>query len=212
MQNHRSTTTVGRRALGMVWLCVAAAAWLGPTTARAEETPVAAVTSRPTLYLTNGGFVGGELKDCDQPGRLRWQGSFFTAPFDFLPNDVNAVHFPPPATLPRPSGDYCFELSAGDVLFGSLVNLDDSSLEIEAARLGRIHVLRSAIRRIYRWRDSADLIYLGPNGLTGWNEVSAKKGWREESGQLFSDQAGATIQGSFQLPARAAIEIEISWK
>src|SRR6185312_16131725 len=116
-------------------------------------------------------------------------------------NDVNAIHYPQPETLPKPNGDYCIELSAGDVVFGALIGLDDKNLEIDVPRLGRIHVERSAIRRIYRWRDSSDLIYLGPNGLTGWEETSAKKGWKEESGQLFSDQAGATIQGRFQLPA-----------
>jgi hypothetical protein len=36
--------------------------------------------------------------------------------------------------------------------------------------------------------------------------------WRAESGHVLSDQPDATLQGYFQLPARALIEVEISWK
>ena len=38
------------------------------------------------------------------------------------------------------------------------------------------------------------------------------KGWREESGQLVTDREGASIQGNFGVPAKTAIEFEISWK
>ena len=65
---------------------------------------------------------------------------------------------------------------------------------------------------MYRWRSSADLIYIGPNGLVGWHEPAAKKVWREEQGQPWTDQDGAAIRGDFKLPARATLEFEISWK
>ena len=65
---------------------------------------------------------------------------------------------------------------------------------------------------MYRWKASADLIYLGPNGLAGWRETSAKKGWKEEQGQPWTDQEGAAIRGDFKLPARATLEFTISWK
>ena len=96
------------------------------------------------------------------------------------------------------------------------------------------------IRRIYRWRDGSDLIYLGPNGLNGWRETvpprppadqgsnrevrsrtasparsqpePARQGWHEEAAQLLTDQEGASIQGDFGIPARASIEFELSWK
>ena len=151
---------------------------------------------------------------------------------------LNAVHWPPPATPPQPEGEFCFELAGGDVVFGALLALDDKSAEIDVPRIGRTRFQRSAIHRIYRWKGSADLIYLGPNGLTGWQETlparpaastpvqfaangqpitreeppPPQKGWREESGQLVTDQEGASIQGDFGIPDRAAIEFEISWK
>ena len=97
-------------------------------------------------------------------------------------------------------------------LFGSLIALDDTQAELDVPRVGRIHLQRSVINRMYRWKSSADLIYLGPNGLAGWRETSAKKGWKEEQGQPWTDQEGAAIRGDFKLPARATLEFTISWK
>ncbi len=82
---------------------------------------------------------------------------------------------------PKPDGDFCFELAGGDILFGTLVALDDKQAELDIPRIGRLHVERSIIHRIYRWRGSADLVYLGPNGLAGWNEtVAARARWRRQ--------------------------------
>ena len=36
--------------------------------------------------------------------------------------------------------------------------------------------------------------------------------WRDEAGQLITDQEGASIHGDFGIPARATIEFEVSWK
>lgn len=165
-----------------------------------------------TLYLTNGGFVPGELKGSEQPGVLRWQSSRFTQPFDFSLAGVTAVQYVVPSKLPKPVGEYCLELAAGDVLFGELIALTDDAAEVEVARLGRVHVKRDQIRRLYRWSSGADLIYLGPSGLTEWKETSANKYWREEGGQPVTDQEGASIRGEFGIPAQAIIEFEIAWK
>ena len=164
------------------------------------------------LHLTNGGFVPGALIASSQPDLIRWQSTAFTVPFDFPLKAVTAVHFSVPAELPTAGGDYCFELAGGDVVFGSLLAMNDKEAELEIARLGRLHVERSAINRMYRWRSSADLIYLGPNGLVGWQQVANKSGWKEEQGQPWTNQEGATIRGDFKLPARATVEFELSWK
>jgi thiol-disulfide isomerase/thioredoxin len=180
--------------------------------AAAEQATAAVVPPRAVLHLYGGGFAPGELAPCSQPDILRWQASAFVSPFDFSLTAIAAVHFPIPGELPSPQGDYCFELAGGDVLFGSLSALDLKQAELEVPRLGKLHVHRSSINRMYRWKSSGDLIYLGPNGLVGWRESSAKKGWREEQGQPWTDQEGAAIRGDFRIPARSTLEFEISWK
>jgi peroxiredoxin len=236
---------IGRSAL----LIFPAVVGLAAATAGASDPPA----NRPgaaVLHLTDGSFAAGKLVDSARPGVLRWQAQGFVSPFEFSASRVSAVHWPPPAAMPKPGGDYCFELAGGDVLFGILVALDDKEAELDVPRIGRLHVQRAAIHRIVRWRDSADLVYLGPNGLSGWQEAEPprpaagnagmpvaveaararrpgaanvvivpveppappRKGWREESGQLQTDQEGASIRGDFGIPARANIEFEISWK
>jgi peroxiredoxin len=204
---------------------------------KAADQP-AAPSPSAVLHLTDGSFVPGDLAGSSQPGVIRWQAAAFVSPFEFPVNRVNAIHWPPPGASPKPEGDSCFELAGGDVLFGTLVGLDDRQGELDIPRIGRLQVERSSIHRIYRWRGSADLVYLGPNGLAGWSETASprgvttvvqdaimrngqparaetptpQKGWHEESGQLVTDREGASIQGNFGVPAKAAIEFEISWK
>ena len=191
-------------------LFVVPLAWLIGTTTAGAAPPVDPPSA--VLHLTNGGFVPGVLISSSQPDLIRWQSNAFTVPFDFPLRAVTAVHFSVPAELPKADGDYCFELAGGDVLFGALLAMNDQEAELKIARLGRLHVKRSVISRMYRWKSSADLIYLGPNGLVGWQQAASKSGWKEEQGQPWTNQEGATIRGDFKLPARATIEFELSWK
>ena len=192
------------------WLLVAMV--LLPMRAAIDGAEVPAIPLvAPTLRMANGDFVAGELKDSDQPDILRWQGAAFTMPFDFALSGVSVIHFPLPNERPKPTGDYCFELVGGDLLYGSLVGFSSEQAEIDVPRFGLVHVQRASIRRILRWRDGADLVYLGPNGLSEWDEPATNGAWRQESGHLVTDQAGASITGNFGIPAQASIEFEVSW-
>jgi thiol-disulfide isomerase/thioredoxin len=185
--------------------------WSAVPVLRAAD-PAGGTAGDAVLHLKNGGYVPGTLMPAEDPGVIRWQSGSFAAAFDFASGAVNAIHFPVPATLPMPTGEYCFELSGGDVVYGSLLGLDGSGATLEIPQIGRVHVRRSMIHRMYRWKSSADLIYLGPNGLTGWREVTGVKSWREEQGQPWTDKDGSAIRGDFKLPARATLEFELSWK
>ncbi len=171
-------------------LLIAAACLLGPAAPAADPTP-AAPAQGPTLHLADGGSVAGVLKDSDRPGVLRWESPAFARPLDFPLDAVASVGFPLAAAPPGPAGDYSFELAGGDVLFGSLVGLDDRAATIDAPPLGRVRVGRSSLRRIERRRDGSDLIYLGPNGLAGWRVPPAPK-------------SEVTVLGRRLMPANAA--------
>ena len=172
------------------------------TVTKAADEPIG-LPPQQVLQLTSGRSMVGLVRASDRPGLLRWQAASDGSLSNFAWNEVNSIYWPPPATQPKPIGDFCFELAAGDVLFGSMRDLDDQRAELEVPRLGRIHVQRSNLHRIYRWRDGADLIYLGPNGLAGWHEPSGQKNWREDSGRPMTDREDASIRGDFRLPDRA---------
>ncbi len=177
----------------------------------AEAPRTSDIAPQAVLHLAGDAFVAGELRSSHDPNVLRWQSPSFTQPFDFALGSVRGVHYPLPSESPKPAGEFCFELAAGDVLFGSLVRLTDDTAELDVARFGRLHLRREHIRRLYRWQ-GADLIYLGPNGMAGWKELADKKQWTEEAGQPLTDQPGASLFGDLGIPSQAIIEFEISWK
>lgn len=166
------------------------------------------------LHLADGGFVAGKFRETDRSGMIRWQGNAFTSPFDFNLKSIDTMQAPVPTQLASPEGAFRIELSGGDVVFGTLVALDDKEAELDLPRIGRLRIQRSHLLRLERWQDHADLVYLGPTGLVGWtpSPVGGPKAWREESGALMTDQEGASITSDIPLPARAVIEFELSWK
>jgi peroxiredoxin len=171
-----------------------------------HEAPVV----RGVLHLNNGGTVSGQLADSLDGDVLRWRSPAFASPFDFRTKGVDAIYFSLPATLPKPSGEYCFELAGGDVLFGSLLELNHETALVQLRDAGRLHVRRDAIRRLSRWKDGAGIIYRGPSGLDEWKATT--NAWHNERGQLATDQPRASLEGKFSLPPRARIEFAISWK
>ncbi|MBN1854059.1 MAG: TlpA family protein disulfide reductase [Pirellulales bacterium] len=189
--------------------CILTLLILVGTRAYGESNPAAITVG--VMHLAHGDFVTGELKDCDQSDRLRWQSPAFTTPFEFALGSIHSIRFPNREGLPKSMGDFCFELAGGDLLFGSLIGLDTHEAEIDLPPLGKIHLLRDHLRRLSRWRDGDSLIFLGPNGLAGWDESPHQGAWREEAGHIVTDVAGTSIHGRLGIPARAAMELEFSW-
>jgi thiol-disulfide isomerase/thioredoxin len=151
----------------------------------------------------------------EQRNVLRWQGEVFTEPFDFALGKVSAVQFPMSGTRVyqslAPAADFGFELAEGDLLYGNLVGMTPSEVELETPGLGRLKVLREYLSRMVRRQAEGHLIYQGPNQRTDWQVAPTSSSWREDAGHLVTDQSGATLLGNFDLPAQARIEIELSW-
>jgi thiol-disulfide isomerase/thioredoxin len=164
-----------------------------------------------TIYLTNGSYAAGSLVESPDGECFFWQGPAFTAPFQFVIDDVNAIHFPSPAALPQPAGEYCFELAGGDVLYGSLQTLDREEAVIESTELGTLHIERRLLRRMIRWDGKSDLLFAGPSGLQGWKAPTDPAAWREDAGQLVTDKKGAVLRRDFGVPEQASFEISLSW-
>jgi hypothetical protein len=211
MCNKHRQPSMGNRVSPFYGLFAIAVGALLATAASAADQPKSS-SPQPVLHLANGGSVPGEIRASTQPSVLRWHPASSGSRSEFAWTEVNAIEWPPPAAQPERTGDFCFELAAGDVLFGSLLALDDERAELDVPRLGRIHVQRSNVHRVDRWRAGADLGYLGPNGLAGWQEPAGQKNWREDSGRPTTDRKGASIWGNFGVPDRASIEFEISWQ
>lgn len=190
---------------------LAAALLLVPRAASSADLAAAPPDAAATLQLAGGDFVAGQLHDSAQPGILSWQGSDFVQPFRFPLDNVTAVQFPQAPQRPKPGGQYCVELHSGGVLFGSLAGLSAQEAQLDVAGLGLLHLARPAIRRILHWRAGADPVYVGPNGLSEWDEASPAGAWQQEGGQLTTEKSGASLFADLGIPAQASIEFELSW-
>ena len=122
-----------------------------------------------------------------KPDVLCWQGTDFVSPFLFDTRQIDAVYFPDPMKPERPVGQYCFELSAGDVVFGSLVSLTSKEAELDVPFLGRLRVPRNHLQRMTRKPTRGAWFIAAPMGSpTG----SCRPGgaWQNEQGQLWTDR------------------------
>ena len=169
-------------------------------------------TDSAVLHLTNGDHVTGTMINSTVDRSIGWQSPAFTSPFHFALGGIASIHFPVPAKLPQPEGDYCFELMGGDMVFGSLIALDDKKVVVHSPEVGRLNIDRNIIQRMYRWGGGSDQLFVGPNGLNGWQVGGEENSWREDAGQLVTDQAGAILRRDFGIPNQARFEFELSWK
>jgi thiol-disulfide isomerase/thioredoxin len=185
---------------GVLCLCLATSA---PAVHRVAPTAV--------LRLTNDSFLTGQVVASADPATLRWRSPYFARPFEFPLSAVRTVTYPVTAARRKSERTFCFELAGDSVLYGDLLGLDGDELEVDAATVGRVHLQRDRVARIYPWK-GANSVYLGPDGLERWKDSAVKSLWRDEGGQLFTDQAGAWLYGDFGIPAKAVIEFELSWK
>jgi thiol-disulfide isomerase/thioredoxin len=124
---------------------------------------------------------------------------------------VRSVYFPAPAKPAAAEADFCFELTDGDQLFGSLVGLNAESVEIQSPRFGRIQVDRSQVFRVIPWQGASAWEYSGPSGLSEWQVEPQKNSWQEEGGHLSTDKPGASLFQNVRIPRKARIEFAISW-
>lgn len=189
--------------VAVAWL-LAAPLFVAPSLASADS----------ILHLANGDFVQGALLPSPDPQQLRWQSPVFVGPLDFPIGVVNSIHYDVPATLPKPAGELCFELGTGDFVYGSLLGISATHIDIESARFGRLSFERSQVRRFFRTQ-GAELVYVGPQGFAGFREVGQQpnevKNWQEKGGQPTTSSSNTTLQSTFELPPKAMLEIELAW-
>ena len=113
----------------LCWLIVSTALTCAAAAHSAEPAPAAA---GGMLYLNDGDYFSGRLRDCPAANILRWQASGATGPFEFNTDAIRSAYFAPPPKRPAPDGEYCIELSNGDVLYGSLTAITKDDFEIDS--------------------------------------------------------------------------------
>lgn len=180
---------------------------LRTSTATATDPP-----SGPVLRLANGGFVPGTLGESGEPDSIRWHGSGFEGPFDFPQDSVETIRWPSPELRQDATGSDSVELTTDDLLFGTLIGLNEEGAILETPDFGPLTIAREFLRRIDRRQGESAPVYFGPNGLPEWKPISKPDSWTEEVGQIHTETGGSSLWLDAAMPTRAAIEIELSWR
>ncbi len=92
--------------------------------------------SRAVLHRPDGGQSAGEIRPSTKSGVLSWKSASAESPVDLVWNEVSSIEWPAATPQPNRTGDFTFELAGGDLLFGSLLALDDKQAELEIPQLG----------------------------------------------------------------------------
>jgi peroxiredoxin len=192
-------------ASGLSGSAIAVLAFLGVPVIAADA------PARPVLHLINDSTVPGELRASPDPNVIRWRSPVFAEPLEFPLSAVRSVHYDTPVTPPKPADEYGVELVGDDVVYGDILRLTDDELELNSAAHGRLRLKRDQVCRIYRLKEAA-AVYVGPNGLAGWKDGTEPPQWREEGGQILTDKTGASLYADLNIPEKAVVEIELSWR
>jgi len=188
-------------------LAACCCALLAGASAAAAEAPAA---GQSLLQLANGDYLTGALADSADVNVLHWKCDVATEPFEFPLSVVSAAHFPKDDRQ-APEAEWSVGLSGGDVLLGSLVALSSETLEIDSPRFGRVRIDRAHVQRLARVGGKRGILYQGPDGLAEW--TSPQEGvWSDEAGHLMAEKPGSIVLADCPIPARASIELELSWK
>ncbi len=186
-----------------------------PTVPKPVSHPVGPLLSLDRRQLGHGKL----LEDTSSPDLIRWQSRpFAVAPLEFVTENVLGSAGRPRKKPVKGSGDYCFELSGGDVLFGSLVAFNEKEATVQTQGLGEVCVRASILRRIYRcMRDGADLVY--PRGPDVWpsmgsgdrqpSEVPSPSGCARRRGRSVLRHPRVILTYGCR-PSPALVEIEMS--
>lgn len=197
----------------MIALLYATTPWLAAQSPNDQPRVSGALEpAKGVLRLRYGDFISGVLADHEEPGQLAWQNHAFDSPFVFPLGAIISASFAAPDQVEKPNGQFGFEMVNGDQFFGSVVGLDEQSLRLQTATTGELTIRRDMLRRLFRWRDGEAMVYLGPGELDRWEIQGGADAWEERGGQLRTERPLTSIYDDIGIPARARIEIELSWE
>jgi len=166
--------------------------------------------SAAALLLHSGDRIAGDLADSPQGDRLSWRAPGFLDDFEFPLKAVQAVRFKTSPALAPIDAEYLFELTEGDLFFGSIVSLNEQTVVIDSPGLGELRLARQSLARIER-HSTSELVFSGLAGLDTWQVSGAADGWSEGAGHLLASKPQVSIYRDLKIPASARIEIDLAW-
>lgn len=159
------------------------------------------------LTLQNKDNITGQVTAIDQ-GLIHLQSPLAAEPLLFKSEQMSSIIFESePAKLPNKQAGL-IQLRNGDQFSGDLRQLDDDKITLDTWYAGPLVIPRTDITSLYLGVNPQKLIYQGPSGLAGWEEVS---GWEFEEGEFVSTGLGLMSRKT-TLPEQYILTITLAWQ
>lgn len=178
--------------------------------------PAPEATTAPVLDLHGDGFSVGSLLDAAPAAggpltALRWKSPLFATPLELPIPEVVRIRFPRrgEAAAAAP-GSWRFELRGGDVILGTIEQVDGERFLVRSHGIGAagpLSIRRDFLERMTRLEAATRTIV--PGGLDGWDAV--RGAWQERGGALSCDRPIAAAFRDVAAPARACYDVALSW-
>lgn len=164
------------------------------------------------LYWRNGDSLQGSLSGAEKD-HLEWSSNYFASPVWLETPFLEAIVFDHPAPEQNAAGPFRAVLASGDVVHGSIKEIDQEYITITNRRHGDLRLERGEVTQVRRL-DHPTLLYLGPNGRSGWSVIAEP--WKTDhwamrpGGGLQTKRWRAELFRSLQIPKQAEFEVMLS--
>jgi thiol-disulfide isomerase/thioredoxin len=171
-----------------------------------------AVTRGTIHWGNNDKLPGNLLRSSDT--EIQWQSAIFPTALTLDSQVVKRIEFTPDPSLAKTKEPLSILLRSHEVLYGSLVGIEQGHLLVSSARHGQVRIPSAAVRRIRRL-DNPSVRFDGPLQLAGWRTISRARRvdeWSETAeGQLTTSSMGAELFRDLELPAVSEIQLSLTW-
>ncbi|MDB6028370.1 MAG: hypothetical protein JWM68_4593 [Verrucomicrobiales bacterium] len=166
------------------------------------------------LQFENGDILFGSLQSLESKSNLRWTRSDTIQPIEFLPERLTEVRLHSrPVPAENPSKIHFYD---GDEFAGTILGVDSEKVTCDSWFAGKLQLPRKMIRAITPASPPRTVAFKGPEGLEGWTmgkvtTIPDPGEWSYKDGAFYAIKSAA-IARDVNLPERATIQFDLSWK
>lgn len=160
-----------------------------------------------SLSLVNGDSLTGDVLEMSKDGKISLESTNTTSPLQIRSSAISSIgfEFTPAEDHREPERVH---LRNGDVLPGTIRNLDSESLELRTWACGDVRIPRSAIASVDFGMAPHHLAFRGPLGMKGWKDGD---NWKYEN-QSFRSSTGGSIARADVLPEQFILRFRVEWQ
>lgn len=142
---------------------------------------ITTATSEDLLRFKNGDVIHGSYAGIGEGPVVLWENPEAQHDISFETKNLRKILFNKGRSRSRLKTQDLVELSNGDRLPGTVVNLDEKSLTFDGDFGGLLAIPRNHIKRLSINRHGPDPSYLGPFDEAGWSFQNNEKGGRKRA-------------------------------